>query len=179
MEPRRIDFALTVDELRLVTRFAADSAEGVLASFEAVHPSDGRPRVAIETALQFVNGAPRSNRLRTAAWEAHRAAQQTSDEIARHAAIAAADAAAAPYLHPIERGTQVGHILRAAANAAYIAELRADGDTTAATSSIQSARRRATPELIDVLRRYPRPSAQGARVARLMWELDSLLRDTR
>jgi hypothetical protein len=61
----------------------------------------------------------------------------------------------AAYLHPLANATQVGHILRAAANAARAAELSAAGDPDVEDALIEQARRRATPALIDVLDRYP------------------------
>jgi len=81
---------------------------------------------------------------------------------ARHAARSAGDAASAAYLHPIARATQVGHILRAAANAARATELGAGDDPDIGDALIEQARRGATPALIAVLNRYPlAPSATG------------------
>ena len=87
----------------------------------------------------------------------------------------AGDAAAAAYLHPLARATQVGHILRAAASAARIAELQA-GDAGAADRAVEEARRRASPGLVDVLSRYPPAPASRTRVGLLMSALDSALR---
>ena len=87
------------------------------------------------------------------------------------------DAAAAAYLHPIARASQVGHILRAAATVAHLTELGADVDQGAAARSLERSRLRATPVLVDVLGRYPRPPRLGgSRVAILMGELDAALR---
>jgi hypothetical protein len=70
----------------------------------------------------------------------------------------------------------VGHILRAAAFAARALELAGDGDEDIATQVIDRARRRATPALVDVLRRYP-PAPEGKnRVDRLWKALDTALR---
>lgn len=44
------DFELTLDELRVVARYAVESAQEVLAIFEAAHPEDTRPRTAVEAA---------------------------------------------------------------------------------------------------------------------------------
>lgn len=117
------DFELTMDELRVVARFVAESAEVVLPLFEDDQPGDERPRAAIDAAWQFVNGAARTRLQRVAALDAHRAAKEAGTEIARLAARSAGDAAAAAYLHPIAQASQAGHILRAAASAARIAEL--------------------------------------------------------
>ncbi|MDN5932337.1 MAG: exonuclease SbcC, partial [Pseudonocardia sp.] len=109
------DFELTMDELRVVARYAAESAEDVLGLFEEPHPDDHRPRAAIEAAWTFVNGNHRSKVQRFTALDAHRAAHAAVHESAKHAGHAAGDAAAAAYLHPLSKATQVGHILRAAA----------------------------------------------------------------
>lgn len=137
-----------------MTRYAAESAQDVLALFEARSPED--------TAL-----------------DAHRAAKEVDSDVARHGAQAAGDAAAAAYLHPLANATQVGHILRAAANAARAAELSAGGDPLAGDVRIEKARQRATPILIDVLRRYPEAPTGKSRVAQLMKALDRSLRALR
>lgn len=170
------DFDLTTDELRTVARFAAQSAQRVLPDFEADAAEDPRLRAALDAALTFADGAPRTNLQRTAAVAAHRAAREATSETSRLAAQACGDAAAAAYLHPIAKATQVGHILRAAACAALVAELRAGGDEMAAAESITSALDRATPELLDVLRRYPSAPAGDSRLAQIMRDLDISLR---
>ncbi len=169
------DFELTADELRVVARYAAECAQEALPIFEANRPDDPRARAALDAAWQFVGGAPRSNLQRVAAMEAHRAAKDASTPAAGAAARAAGDAAAAAYLHPLARATQVGHILRAAALAARAAELAA-GDGEAGAQVMERARLRATPALLDVLRRYP-PAPEGRnRVERLCKALDTALR---
>lgn len=174
MAPRG-DFELTVDELRLVAHYVVQHAEDVLPVFERAAPDDPRPRSAIEAAWAFVDGAARSRWQRTASLDAHRAARSAPTEAARLAARCAGDAASAAYLHPIARATQVGHILRAPASAARIAELAA-GDPAAGDALLEEARRRATPGLVDVLRRYPPAPSGTSRVARLMSALDHSLR---
>lgn len=170
------DFDLTLDELREVTKFAAVSAQEALPLFERSVPGDVRPRVAVEAAQLFVDGAARTNLQRVAATDAHRAATEAPDEISRLVAGSAGDAAAAAYLHPIARATQVGHILRAAARAAHAAELNAAGRSDVAEAVLDRARRRATPTLIEVLSRYPPAQEGSSRTARLMKSLDSTLR---
>ncbi|WP_346728807.1 putative immunity protein [Leucobacter manosquensis] len=163
-----------MDELRAVVRFASDCARELLPDFEAVAPADTRPREAIDAALMFADGAPRSNLQRTAAFASHRAAKGVSEETARLAALACGDAAAAAYLHPIAKASQVGHILRAAACAARVAELRTgttDGDT------VRILVDRAAPPLPEILRRYPAVSPGGSRVSQLMSALDSAIRN--
>ncbi len=170
------DFALSLDELRTVTRFAVESAQEVLPVFEHAVPDDPRPRAAVEAAWTFANGADRTRLQRVAALDAHRAAKAAGDGAARHAALAAGDASAAAYLHPIARATQVGHILRAVANAARAAELAWGVDSGAGPAVVAEACRRATPVLIAVLGRYPPAPAGSSRVAQLMTTLDTTLR---
>lgn len=109
---------------------------------------------------------------------AHRAAANAADDVARLAAQAAGDAASAAYLHPIAKAHQVGHILRADANAARIAEINAGFDPAAAQDAIQRSASRATPALREILRRYPPAPAGRSRTAQLMEMLDDLLRTT-
>jgi hypothetical protein len=173
------DFDLTTDELRVVARFAAQSAEEVLPIFEHADRQDHRPRAAVEAAWIFANGAARTKLQRITALEAHRAAKDIADEAAQYAARAAGDAAAAAYLHPLAKATQVGHILRAAANAARAAELNAGDDPNVGTALIQKAHDRAGAILINVLCRYPLAPVGRGRVTHLMKMLDISLRSSR
>lgn len=173
------DFDVSMDELRAVARFVTESAEEVLPLFERATPDDDRPRAAVDAAWEFVNGGKRTQRLRVASLAAHRAAAEANDEEVRLAARCAGDAASAAYLHPIAKASQVGHILRAAASAARIAEICAAGDPAAGELSITQARDRASPVLIDVISRYPSIRPADNRVAQLMSRLDSALRTCR
>ncbi|TFD88919.1 putative immunity protein [Cryobacterium serini] len=175
MQAGKGDFELSMDELRVVSQYAVESAEEVLSVFEETNPEDLRPRLAIEAAWAFVHGAARTNVQRVTALDAHRAAKEVAGAAAEFAARSAGDAAAAAYLHPLAKATRVGHILRAAANAARAAELTAGEDPAEGEALIERARRRATPTLIDVLRRYPRAPVGKSRVAHLMQALDSSL----
>ena len=163
-----------MDELRAVVRFAADCAQELLPEFEAVAPDDSRPRGAIDAARLFADGAARSNLQRTAAFASHRAARGVSAETAQLAALACGDAAAAAYLHPIAKASQVGHILRAAACAARVAELRTG---TSDSDSVRVLAERATPPLPEVLRRYPVAPSGSSRISQLMSALDSAIRN--
>ena len=147
--------------------------------FEEAKAEDPRPRSAIEAAWEFANGAARTKLQRIAALDAHRAARDIADETGQHAARSAGDAAAAAYLHPLAKATQVGHILRAAASAARAAELSAGDLPDVGNALIERARRRATPVLIDVLNRYPLAPVGKSRVAQLMKTLDAALRTLR
>jgi hypothetical protein len=173
------DFELTIDELRVVARYVAEAAQEVLPVFEDANPGDPRPRAALDAAWEFVNGAHRTKLQRVTSLDAHRAAKEASTEASRLAAQAAGDAASAAYLHPIAKAHQVGHILRAAANAARIAEINAGGDRGVGDRMIEQARERATPVLIGVLHRYPRGPAGKSRAAQLMAALETSLRALR
>ncbi|GAA5119718.1 hypothetical protein GCM10023339_33930 [Alloalcanivorax gelatiniphagus] len=157
-----------------MTHFVLASAQAVLPMFEDACPGDVRPRAAVEAARDFRDGGRRTALQRTTALDAHRAARQAPTEVARLAARAAGDAAASAYLHPIARATQVGHILRAPADQARIAELL-DGPAAGARVLAES-RDRATAVLIDVLGRYPAAPPGRSPTARWMSELDAALR---
>lgn len=170
------DFELTTDELRVVARYVAEAAAEVLPLFEAACPDDPRPRLALDAAWEFVGGSRRTKLQRVTSLDAHRAAKEAPSEAARLAARSAGDAASAAYLHPLADAAQVGHILRAAASVARIAELSEPG---AAVASLDRAVERAGPVLLDVLGRYPVVPAGKNRVAELMSTLDSRLRASR
>ena len=173
-EPSTVE--LTAQDLRVIARYAAESAQEVLAIFEASSPGDRRPRDAVEAAWTFAEGAERTRVQRTRALAAHKAAQEATTEAAREAARAAGQAAAAAYLHPRAQSTQVKHILGAAAHAARAAELAAGGDRRVGAQRIEQARQRATPALVGVLRCYPAAPSRGNRVAQLLSALDTALR---
>src|SRR5439155_12837594 len=103
-------------------------------------------------------------------------ARSAPSEAARLAARSAGDAASAAYLHPIAQAGQVGHILRASASAARIGEIEAGGDPAIGDALLERSRQRATPVLIDVLRRYPPATSGSNRVAQLMSTLDHSVR---
>lgn len=166
------DLDLTLEELRAVARFAADCAAELLPVYESSVVDDARPREALEAARAFANGAARSNRQRTTAFAAHRAAREAPDEVARLAALACADAAGAAYLHPLAQATQVGHVLRSAACVARVAELRGE-DVDGVVATLAD---RAAPPVPAVLRRYPSPQGGRGRLAQLLVALDTAVR---
>jgi len=170
--------ALDIDDLRAVTAYAAENAAGVLAIFEASHPSDTRPRDAIAVARAFAQGGKRGKALRDAAWAALEAAGQADDAAASQAARAAMSACGAAYLHPLARATQVRHILGAAAHAAHAAELAAGATPDAGANHLERAARLASPRVIKVLHRYPPAPPGGGRVGELLRALDRRLRAT-
>ncbi|WP_337993808.1 putative immunity protein [Actinomycetospora straminea] len=168
------EVALTSDDLRAVTGFAAACAESVIDLYETAHPADTRPRDAIDAARAFADGGRRGKALRDVAWAALRAAGETDTPAAEHAARAAMAAASAAYLHPLANATQVRHILGAAAHAARSSELAAGEE--AAAAQLDEARRAATPVVVAVLERYPAAPPGGGRVGELLRELDAALR---
>ncbi|MFD9902327.1 putative immunity protein [Mesorhizobium sp. NPDC059025] len=170
------EIILGMDDLRAVTAFAAGSAAEVLEIYEASHPSDHRPRDAIEAARAFAGGDRRGKALRDAAWAALRAAQETEEAAVDQAARAAMCAASAAYLHPLARSTQVRHILGAAAHAAHATELVAGNAADAAAGHLRHAVDHASPAVIAVLRRYPSAPPGGGRVGELLRILDQALR---
>lgn len=175
------EIILDVEDLRAAAAYAAACAAEVLAIFERAAPADRRPRDAVEAARIFAGGGQRVKALRDTAWAAMRAAQdveqQAGGEAAGQAARAAMSAASAAWLHPLPKSTQVRHILGAAAHAARAAELAA-GKPDAGADHIEHAARRATPSVVQLLRRYPPPPPGGGRAGALLRLLDQRLRGT-
>ena len=170
------EIVLSKQDLREVTRYAAESAQEVLEIFERAHPSDSRPRDAVDAAWTFARGGDRGKSLRDTAWTAHKAARDADTVVASEAARAAMCAAGAAYLHPLADTHQVKHILGAAAHAARAAELMAGDDRAVGADHIEHARQRATPAVVDVLSRYPAAPPGGGRVGELLRDLDEALR---
>jgi hypothetical protein len=85
-------------------------------------------------------------------------------------------AAGAAYLHPLAKATQVKHILGAGAHAARAAELVVGDDRSVGSEHLERTVRRATPGVIDVLRRFPTAPDGGGRVGELIRMLDADLR---
>jgi len=167
---------LSLQDLREVTRYAAESAQEVLEVFERAHPADSRPRDAIDAAWTFARGGERGKTLRDAAWAAQKAARDADTAAAGDAARAALCAASAAYLHPLADAHQVKHILGAAAHAARAAELIAGDNRDVGAEHIEQARRRAAPAVVDALKRYPAAPPGGGRVGELLRALDEALR---
>ncbi|WP_348605214.1 putative immunity protein [Prescottella soli] len=159
-----------------MTAFAVSSAEQVLPFFEAHRPHDSRPRGALAAAAAFVNGDHRSRAQRVTAAAAHRAGKEAASPVPYHAAMAAGDAAASAYLHPLADAPQVNHILRASAHTIRVFEL-CPREEAAEDNPVERIANLATPLLIDVLHRYPRIGGGTNRVSQLVHELDGRLRD--
>jgi hypothetical protein len=176
---RTLTIELSRSELREVAGYAVACARPTLEIFERECPDDRRPRAAIDAAQAFADGAERTKALRDRAWAAHRAAQEARDAgqaAASDAARAAGHAVGAAFLHPLEKATQVKHILGSAAHAARAFELSAGDDPTVGADHIAKARILARPVVVDVLRRYPVAPRGGGRVGELVRQLDASLR---
>lgn len=170
------EFALSKQDLREVTAFAAACAEAVLEVFEGDQPDDSRPRDAVGAAWEFARGGERGKALRDGAWAALKAAKSADTAAASEAARAAMSAAGAAYLHPLAKATQVKHILGAGAHAARAAELVAGDDRSVGAEHLEKTARRATPVVVDVLGRFPTAPSGGGRVGELIRVLDADLR---
>ncbi|RRQ71736.1 exonuclease SbcC [Streptomyces griseofuscus] len=168
--------ALTEDELREITGFAADCAARVLHLFEQSLPADPRPREAIEAARAFAGGGRRTQALRMSGFAAFRAAREPAAPAAAEAARAASHAAGAAFLHPLADAHQVKHILGAAAHAARARELAADGDPAVAADALAWARAHAPAVVTTVLGRLPAAPAGGGQVGEYLRGLDGALR---
>lgn len=164
-------------DLRAVAGYAAVCARPALAIFERDRPGDPRPRIAIDAAQAFADGAERTKSIRDAAWSAFRAAHEARDAghlAASEAARAAIGTCGAAFLHPLAKATQVKHFFASAAHAVRAFEL-AD-DPSAATDHLALARSLASPIVIAVLKRYPPAPPGGGRVGELIRGLDAGLR---
>ncbi|AKN72071.1 exonuclease SbcC [Streptomyces sp. PBH53] len=170
------EIVLSTQDLRAVAAFAAACAETALGVFEADQPDDARPRAAVGAAWEFARGGARGKSLRDTASAALKAARNTDTAAAREAAWAAMSAAAAAYLHPLAKATQVKHILGAGAHAARAAELAAGDDRSVGAEHLQQMVRRATPAVVDVLQRFPAAPSGGGRVGEFIRLLDAGLR---
>ncbi|QLE75797.1 exonuclease SbcC [Streptomyces rectiverticillatus] len=170
------EIVLSKQDLREVATFAATCAEVVLEIFETDQPGDSRPRDAVSAAWEFAQGGTRGKSLRDTASAALKAAKSADTAAAREAAWAATSAAGAAYLHPLAKATQVKHILGAGAYAARAAELVADDDRSIGVGHLEQTVHRATPIVVDVLKRFPAAPSGGGRVGELIRMLDADLR---
>ncbi len=107
---------LTDPDHHLLATWAAACAEHVLPLFEAVKPSDPRPRHAIEQARAWVRGEIRMSEARAAGGHAMAAARDLTGA-ARHAANAAGQAAVVAHVAAHELGAAAYAIKAARATA--------------------------------------------------------------
>lgn len=170
------EIVLSMQDLREVTGYAAESAQEVLEIFERACPGDSHPRGGDCGAWTFARGGKRGKTLRDTAWAALSAARDADTAAAGDAAPAAMSAVSAAYLHPLAKAHQIKHILEAAAHAARAAELIAGDDRAVGAERMERALRRATPAVVDVLKCYPTAPPGGGRVRELLRDLDEALR---
>jgi hypothetical protein len=163
-----------MEDLRAVAAFNLACALQVIDLFESVKPHDGRPRDALAGAEDFVRGGPRSSAQRISAPAAHRASKEVSGA-ASHAAMAAGDAAASAYLHPLADAAQVGHILRGPSHCVLALELR-DVEPLTREAAASAILDRSTPAVVEVLCRYPSAATRDRATADVMSFLDVQLR---
>src|SRR5919205_187082 len=78
------EIVLSMQDLRGVAGYAAQSAQEVLEIFERVHPADSRPRDAVDAAWTFARGGKRGKTLRDAARAAELMAGDDRDVGADH-----------------------------------------------------------------------------------------------
>src|SRR5437763_3374570 len=90
---------------RLLAQWAAECAEHILPLFEAVQPSDPRPRRAVEQARAWTRGEITMTQARSAAGHDNAAAKDMSGD-ARNAANAAGPAADIAHYDSLEIATE-------------------------------------------------------------------------
>lgn len=175
--PREPDsITLSLDDLRVMGRWAAECAERALPVFESRAPSDPRPRAAIEGIRRFASGGKRTAQLRSLVWAAYAAARDIAHPAATAAARAAGLAAGIAYLHPLAMPHQTRHILGPPAYAALACELERSGDPSAGAGEIRWAVEHAPPEVRAVLRQIPADRFGKGRLGGFFRELDAGLR---
>jgi hypothetical protein len=167
---------LSEEERGLVGLWAADCAERVLPLFEAIAPSDARPREAVDGIRAWARGDMRPGRLRTIAVAAHAAAREVDDPIAAAAARAAGSAAAAAFMHAPETIGTEKHCLGAAMYAARACELAAPDDPHAGDDEIRWAVEHASAAVREIVRGLPALGPAHGRLEVLLHELDASLR---
>jgi hypothetical protein len=117
---------LTDERHFLLADWAVECAEHVLHIFEYVRPNDDRPRLAIESARDWVRGEVNMMQARDFAGAAQGAAREVKEisEAARMAALSAGQAAVVAHVAAHELGA-AAYAIRAAIEAAPKAERKA------------------------------------------------------
>lgn len=169
-------FTLSLDSLRVIGGWSAESAERALPLFEACAATDSRPREAIAGIREFAGGGKRVARLRTLAVAAHAAAREVGDPAAAAAARAAGSAAASAYTHPLADVHQTKHVVGAAAYSALAIELDRGGDLAIGDAEVRWAIERAPSAVREVLLEMPAREPGKSRLDTLLYELDSGIR---
>jgi len=157
--------------------WAADCAERVLPLFEAVAPSDTRPRDAIEGIRAWARGELRPGPLRAMAVAAHAAAREVGGPVAAAAARAAGSAGAVAFMHAPETVGTEKHCLGAAMYAARARGLAAPGDPDAGEAEVRWAVQHASPAVREIVRGLPPLGPVRGRLEAIMQQLDAGLRE--
>lgn len=160
----------------IVGLWAADCAERVLPLFEAIAPSDTRPRDAIEGIRAWARGDMRPGRLRANAVAAHAAAREVDDPVAAAAARAAGSAAAVAFMHAPETIGTEKHCLGAAMYAARARELATPDDPDARDAEVRWAVEHASAAVREIVRGLPALGPGRGRLEVLLHDLDAGLR---
>ncbi len=170
-------FSLHLESLRALGSWAADCAERALSIYETHSGSDSRPRAAIEGIRVFAGGGKRTAQLRTLALSAFSAAREAGDPAAAAAARAAGLAASSAYTHPLADVQQTKHILGPAAYAALALELDHAGDPNVGDAEVHWAIEHVPSEVCDVLLQMPARPTGKSRLEKLLYELDTGIRN--
>lgn len=160
--------------------WAADCAELALPIFEGQHPTDTRPRQAIEGGREFGRGKKRDKTLRIVAMSALKAGIEV-DEPSKYAARAATLAASVAYTHTdlqtgLQGVRQARHVLGPAIYAALALETEAGGDPKVGDDVIHRAIENAPAEVRFLLQHMPPQPKENGRLGVLFSDLDSALR---
>ena len=135
------DFELSMEELRVVVRYAVASTQEVLPLFEQANSEDLRPRFATGAAWEFVHGAARTRLQRVTALDAHRAAKDVGRTAGEHTARAAGDAAAAARIQYAETDAEAAELLGESVRVRRSPELvhSLDDESVASLESVKHA----------------------------------------
>ena len=117
---KSIDELLKKTDHQTAARWAAECAEHVLFYYEQQRPHDERLRKAIKAAQQWAKGELGIRAAREAAFPAHAAAREATDDAAIAAARAAGQAGATPH--------SIGHAVHASTYAAKAVAFEMDFD---------------------------------------------------
>ncbi len=165
-------FALSLESLRALGRWAADCAERALPIYEKQAEADSRPRAALEGIRVFAAGGKRTAQLRSLSLAAFSAAREAADPAAAAAARAAGLAASSAYTHPLADVQQTKHIVCPAAYAALARELNQGGDPAFGDHEVTWAIAHVTPQVREILAQMPAREAGRTRLDHLMYQVD-------
>jgi hypothetical protein len=167
---------LSMEDRRLLGRWAADCAGRVLTLFEVEVPSDTRPREAIEGIRIFARGGKRTAQLRSCALAALAAAREVGDPSATAAARSAGLAASSAYTKALSAPHHAKHALGPAVYAALARELAAADGPGVGDEEIRWAIDHASSAVREIVCRWPSRVAGRTRLHALFYQLDIGLR---